>query len=136
MRAAIATSPRNAVLHHALGLALTRLKQTDAALAELRRARSSNQIARYAYVYAVALHSSAAGEMRPDTAEGDVGQTPDDRDALMALISFSREAGDAGNALAYATRLEQISPDPQLARLIEELRGQATKPNPARNTGR
>src|SRR5262249_60795660 len=38
LRAAIAASPRDAGLHHALGLALTRLKRTDAAIAEFRRA--------------------------------------------------------------------------------------------------
>ena len=43
----------------------------------------------------------------------------------MALISFSRDAGDASNALAYARQLEQMSPDPQLTRLIEELQQRA-----------
>ena len=50
---------------------------------------------------------------------------PTDRDTLMALMSFSRDAGDVASALAYATRLEQLAPEPQLARLIEELRRRA-----------
>ncbi len=58
LRAAIAASPRDAAPHHALGLALTRLKQPDAALAEFRRAAELEPgAARYQYVYAVALHS-------------------------------------------------------------------------------
>src|SRR5262245_46405996 len=40
LRAAIEASTRDAGLHHALGLTLTRLKRPDAALDELRRARS------------------------------------------------------------------------------------------------
>jgi len=54
---------------------------------------------------------------------------PNDRDTLMALLSFSRESGDTDNALAYASRLQQLSPDPELARVIEALRRQASKPN-------
>src|SRR5262249_34960210 len=38
LRTAIAASPGDAGLHHALGLALTRLKRPDEALGELRRA--------------------------------------------------------------------------------------------------
>jgi len=55
---------------------------------------------------------------------------PSDRDTLMALISFSREAGDISGALEYAEQFARVSPNPELARLIEELRRQATKPNP------
>ena len=37
LRTALGNSPRDAGPHYALGLALTRLKQTDAALADLRQ---------------------------------------------------------------------------------------------------
>jgi hypothetical protein len=47
-----------------------------------------------------------------------------------AVTNFSREAGDINSALEYAERLALGSPNPELARLIEELRRQATKPNP------
>ena len=64
LRAALAASPRDAGLHHALGLTLTRLKRRDEALAALRRAAElAPEQPRYAYVYAVALHSSP-GESR------------------------------------------------------------------------
>jgi tetratricopeptide (TPR) repeat protein len=59
LRAAIAASPQDAGLHHALGLALTRLKRRDESLGELRRAAELDRDrARYAYVYAVGLHSA------------------------------------------------------------------------------
>ena len=58
LRAALAASPRDAAAHHALGLTLTRLKRPGDALAELRKATELEpDHARYAYVYAVALHS-------------------------------------------------------------------------------
>src|SRR5207344_3389918 len=59
LRAAIAASPRDGGLHHALGLTLTRLKRPDEALAEYRRASELEpDRARYTYVYAVGLHSA------------------------------------------------------------------------------
>ena len=117
-------------MHHALGLTLTRLQQTNAALAELRRAAELEpDRARYAYVYAVGLHSSGRRDDALALLKKTLAGHPGDRDTLMALMSFSRDAGDVTNALAYATRLEQIAPDPQLTRLIEELRRRATNPN-------
>jgi Flp pilus assembly protein TadD len=50
LRAAIAGSPRDAGLHHSLGLALTRLKRPGEALGELARAADLEpERARYAY---------------------------------------------------------------------------------------
>jgi len=49
-------------LHYALGLTLTRLKRPDEALGELHRAAAlAPDQARYAYVYAVGLHSAGRG---------------------------------------------------------------------------
>ena len=54
---------------------------------------------------------------------------PTDRDTLAALIAFNQDAGDFDAALQYAKRLKEIEPaDPNLARLIEELRTHASKP--------
>ena len=51
---------------------------------------------------------------------------PNDREILLGLVGFSREAGDVSAALEYAERLARISPgDRQLAGLIEALRRQA-----------
>lgn len=137
LRAALVASPRDAALHHALGLALTRLKQPDAALSALRRAAELEpDRGPYAHVYAVALHSSGRRDQAMTLLKKTLADHPNDRDTLMALMSFSRDAGETDNALAYATRLEQIAPDPQLARLIEELRGHAKKPNASASAGR
>jgi hypothetical protein len=55
---------------------------------------------------------------------------PGNREVLLALISFSRLAGDASAALGYAEQLAVITPDDRnLMQLIRELRGQTTKSN-------
>ena len=74
LRAALAASPQDAGLHHALGLTLVRLKRTDEALAELRRAAELDPSqARYAYVYAVALHSAGTRRRRYDGTQRESG---------------------------------------------------------------
>jgi tetratricopeptide (TPR) repeat protein len=131
LRAALAASPLDAGLHHALGLALTRLKRTDAAIAELRRAAELEpDRARYAYVHAVALHSAGRGEEAMRALKENLVRHPGDRDTLLALVSFSRDAGDVAAALGYAEQLARVAPgEPGLAGLIENLRRQIKEPD-------
>jgi tetratricopeptide (TPR) repeat protein len=131
LRAAISASPQDGGLHYALGLTLTRLKQPDSALMEFRRATElAPDRARYAYVYAVALHAAGRVSDAMTVLKHNLAQHPDDRDTLQALIGFSRASGDLSGALEYAERLARISPDDQgLAHLVQELRRQAMKPN-------
>jgi len=130
LRAALVASPQDAGLHHALGLALVRLKHVDLTLAELRRAAELDPSqARYAYVYAVALHSTGRIDEAMTELKDNLARHANDRDTLLALISFSREGGNAGAALEYAERLARIAPqDRGLAGLIEELRRQTGQP--------
>ena len=110
LRAAIAASPQDAGLHHALGLTLVRLKRLDEALGELRRAAElAPDQARYAYVYAVALHSAGRGSEAMTVLKDSLARHPDDRDTLLALISFSRDAGEFGTALDYAEQLARVN---------------------------
>jgi len=128
LRTAIEGSPREAAVHEALGLTLTRLKRTDEALGELRKASEFEPgSARYAYVYAIALNSGGRRDEALSVLKEAVENHPGDPEILLALVSFSRMAGDATAALGYAERLAAITPgDRNLARLIEELR-QAAK---------
>ena len=81
--------------------------------------------ARYAYVYAVALHSAGRGDEAMRVLKEGLARHPDDRDTLLALVSFSRDAGDIAAALEYAERLARITPgDRDLTALIENLRRQ------------
>jgi predicted CXXCH cytochrome family protein len=125
LRTAIVSSPRDAGLHHVLGLTLTRQKRPDDALAEFRAATEIEpDRSRYAYVYAVALQSS--GQIVPaiNVLKANLERHPGDRETLLALVTFSRDSGNLHAALEYAERLSRLAPnDRDLARLIDELRG-------------
>ena len=55
---------------------------------------------------------------------------PSNHDTLLALISFSCDAGEFGTALEYAERLARGMPnDPRLRALIESLQRQLQKPD-------
>ena len=127
LRAAIAASPKDAGLHHALGLALTRLKQRDEALGELRLATELEpDRARYAYVYAVGLYSAGRTDEAMALLKQNAARHPDDRETLLALVSYSREAHDFVTALTYAEQAARLVPsDRNLSALIAELRQQA-----------
>ena len=131
LRAAIAATPRDAGLHHALGLTLTRLKRSDDALEELRHATEIEpERARYAYVYGVGLHSAGRAADAMTVLKANLARHPDDRDTLLALVAFNRDAGDIGSALRYAEQLTRIAPaDPNLTRLVQELQNRARKPD-------
>ena len=55
---------------------------------------------------------------------------PEDRDILLALITFNRDAGKLSTALDYAERLARIAPnDREVANLVQSLRDQTKGPN-------
>jgi Flp pilus assembly protein TadD len=124
LRAAITASSGDAGLHYALGLTLTRLKRSTEALGELRQATElDRESARYAYVYGVALHSGGHLEEAMVVLKDNLVRHPDNRDTLLALISYNRDAGDFKSALRNAEYLARISPgDRELAHLIADLR--------------
>jgi predicted CXXCH cytochrome family protein len=126
LRTAIAASPGDAGLHHALGLTLTRLKRGEEALAELRRAAELEpDRARYAYVYAVALNSAGRRDDAIATLKAAAAKHPADRDLLMALVTFNRDAGEIAAAVAYGEQLMRLAPDDRdLANFVEGLRRQ------------
>jgi Flp pilus assembly protein TadD len=63
---------------------------------------------RFAYVYAVALHSTG----KPDAAIARLKKTllahPHDREILQALVSFHQERGENAAAKKYADRLRDL----------------------------
>jgi predicted CXXCH cytochrome family protein len=108
LRTGLERVPDNAALHHALGLALVRLQRMDEALAELKRAAMLDPgDARFAYVYAVALHSAGDAQAAIATLETALAKHPDDPDILQALASFHAERGDSEAAGDYAKRLQE-----------------------------
>jgi tetratricopeptide (TPR) repeat protein len=126
LRTALAASANDAGLHHALGLALIRLKRPDAALSELQRAAELEpERARYAYVYAVALNSAGRRNEALSVLKESLARHGGDRDTLQSLVTFSRDAGDFAAALDYAQQLARMTPgDVNLDALISNLRRQ------------
>jgi predicted CXXCH cytochrome family protein len=130
LREAINAVPLDAGLHYALGLALVRQKQNDEALGELRRASElAPRQSQYAYVYAVGLHSAGRVDEAIMILKENVAKHPADRDSLLALVTFNRDAGNTASALEYAQRLAQIVPnDKQIAELVGELKRRMETP--------
>jgi predicted CXXCH cytochrome family protein len=129
LRTVIGVARSAATPHYALGLALTREKRPDDALAEFRAAAELEpDRSRYTYVYAVALHSSGSIDASIKMLLANLSRHPDDQDTLLALATFNRDAGDVGAALEYAERLSRISPNNRdLARLVDDLRAQLNR---------
>ena len=109
LREGLKVAPKSAILHHALGLALVRMKRADAALSELDSATVLEPgNARFAYVYAVALHSTGRSDAAIARLEKTLLAHPNDRDILEALASFHQARGDNGSAKKYAERLRAV----------------------------
>jgi len=88
--------PQSASLHYALGLALTRMKRSEDALAEFQRAAALEPAnARLAYVYGVALHSAGHTAAAVATLEKSLATHPYDADIRTALASFKGPGSEA-----------------------------------------
>lgn len=109
LREALKLIPESAILHHALGLVLVRLKRTDEALRELGRAAALEpENSRFAYVYAVALHSAGRADAAIAKLQKALQAHPNDRDILAALASFHQARGENAAANRYAERLRAL----------------------------
>jgi Flp pilus assembly protein TadD len=131
LRTALSYSPNSPDLHHALGLALTRLKRTEESLNEFQRAAELDPgRARYVYVYAVALHSAGQADAALAVLKQNLTRHPDDRDSLLAVVSFSREKGDFATALESAKQLARAAPDDRgIANLVKIIERENEGPN-------
>ena len=109
LRDGLKVAPKSAVLYHALGLALVRLKQTEAALAALERATILEPAnTRFSYVYSVALHSTGKSDAAIKRLEKTLAGHPNDREILQALASFHQARGEIATAKRYADRLRTL----------------------------
>lgn len=123
LRNGLSISPMSADLHHALGLLLVRRGDKNSALKELAEAANlSPENIRYAYIYAIGLHSTgklseALVVLKP------IAEKTNDIDILSALISMNREVDNNKAALVYAIKLAEILPNNmEIKQLIRELR--------------
>jgi tetratricopeptide (TPR) repeat protein len=107
----LAQVPDGAALHHALGLARVRGGDVAGAMGSLQRAAELDpDSARYAYVYAVALHSTGQAEKAIGYLGESLRRWPRDRDMLLALASLQAEAGRPEAARETARRLLEAHP--------------------------
>jgi Flp pilus assembly protein TadD len=123
LREAIGRSPREAVLHHVLGLSLVRQNRLEEGLRELAESvRLAPADARFAYVYGVALHDLGRSAESTRVLESALRASPNDRDLLHALASFLQEEGETKRALRAARRLVELEPrDPRARELLGRL---------------
>ena len=125
LRDGLARLPDDAQLHHALGLNLVRQHRANDAVAELARAAQLDPgVARYAYVYAVALNGTGHTDDAIRVLEESQARHPADRDTLVALATINRDAGHLDAARSWATRL--IAIDPTAKPLLDQLQQQGT----------
>ena len=95
----------------------------DRALDSLAQAaRLAPDRPRYAYVWAVALHSAGRSKEALAALREADKRHPYDLDILGALVSYERDSGDTAAALTHARKLAQALPDdPQVKALVAEL---------------
>ncbi len=126
LRAGLKVDAQTAELHEALGLALVRQKRLPEATNELARASQLRpDIARYAYVHAIALNELGDVRGAIKVLETAHRHFADNREIVMALVEYSARAGDRAAAVRWARTLVEISPgDPQAQELLHRLGGQ------------
>ncbi len=123
LREALKADPGNGDASHGLGLSLVRQKRLRDAIPELARAAQRRpDVARYAYVYGVALHEAGDTRRALDILKRAHPRHPSDREILVALAEYHGQAGDRKAAIAWARKLVEMSPeDPQARRLLQAL---------------
>jgi tetratricopeptide (TPR) repeat protein len=126
LREALRVDPGNGAAHHALGLSLVRQQRLRDAIPELAQAAQLRpDLPRYAYVYGVALHETGQVPRALQVLTEAQARHPGDRDILVALVEYSRQAGDRQSAIAWARKLVEMSPgDLRSRRLLESLERQ------------
>jgi tetratricopeptide (TPR) repeat protein len=117
--------PENATLYHAQGLLLARGKQMDMALASLKKAADlQTGVARYTYVYGVALNSNGNPAGAIQVLEQGYLNHPRDREMIFMIASIYRDQGLRDKALEWVQKLLLINPADQNAlQFIEMLNG-------------
>ncbi len=128
LRQGIARNPREAVLHHTLGLTLVRQKRHAEGLREFRTASMQAPAnGRFAYVYAVALNSGGQTAEAIKVLNAARAREPYDRDVLSGLAYFNAQAGKRDVAIGYVKQLRELDPDSaEYAQMAKQIEG-ATK---------
>jgi tetratricopeptide (TPR) repeat protein len=124
LREALKVDPNNGDVQYALGLSLVRRKRLHDAIPALAKAAQQRpDLPRYAYAYAVALHEAGNVTAALQALAKAHERHAADRDILVALAEYSREAGDHKAAAAWARKLEETLPGDETSRhLLQSLK--------------
>lgn len=122
LRQGLAASPLDPGVHHALGLALVRVKRLPEAVAELEKAAElAPDDPHYACVYGLALEPGNPSRARA-VLEKAQSRHPGDRELLEALAAVHARAGDWTATADAIRKLEALAPgDPRTRALVEGL---------------
>lgn len=102
-------APDDPTLLHLSGLRLVRLHRLPQALEPLRRAAAAApDNARYAYVYAVALHAAGQNAQAVAVLEQALRNAPYSTELLGTAMAYEREAGRAEQAAEFARREREL----------------------------
>ena len=108
--------PEDAMLYHALGLRQARSQQMDMALESLKKAADLQPgVARYIYVYGVALNSVGKTTEALQTLVQGFESHPGDREIIFMLASINRDLHQRDEALQWAQKLLELNPADQNA---------------------
>ncbi|MCK7492073.1 MAG: tetratricopeptide repeat protein [Comamonadaceae bacterium] len=100
-----------------------RQKRSAEALKELAEAgRLAPDTPRFAYVHAVALNDAGQKRQAIRALEAALARHPNEREVLLGLVLFLRDAGEDKRAATYARRLAELEPD---NRQVQRLVGQS-----------
>ena len=110
-------------MRHALGLSLVRQGDPGRALVELRQAANGAPgNARYAYVYAVALHSGGQTDAALGVLQNGLLRHPADAALVSLALSLSLQRNDRSAARVYARQMLALDPqNAQVAQLLGQL---------------
>jgi Flp pilus assembly protein TadD len=76
------------------------------------------------------LHSAGQADAALAVLKQNLTRHPDDRDSLLAVVSFSREKGDFATALESAKQLARAAPDDRgIANLVKIIERENEGPN-------
>lgn len=111
LQAALGITPADAGASHSLGLLLIRQGRSDSALIFLERAvKQEPGNARYAYVYAEALHSMRRSDESASAVHRSLVDHPFDRNLLEMSLRLQMESGHREGALETVRRLRELFP--------------------------
>ena len=115
--------------HYALGLVLVRQQRVAEGLTHLKRASILRpEEPRFAYAYAIGLHSTGDAAGAVSVLEGALATHPYSSDILVALVTIQRDRGEREEALRHAETLVRFWPrDPSYAQLYQGLATSSTR---------